>query len=198
MQMAGEYRLPAAKADVWTALNETEILRECLPGCESLERTSDTEMVGTLKAKAGPISAAFKGKVVLTDLDPPNGYTIVGEGSGGVAGFAKGAATVRLVADGENATVLSYTVNSQVGGKLAQIGARLIDATARQMADEFFARFAKKVTGKPPAPAAAPNGIERQPVVRAQAPIPKFGRWGLWIGLAVIAIIIIAFFILAK
>jgi len=151
MEMSGTNRIPASREKVWAALNDPEILKASIPGCQSLERLSDTEMMGTVQAKVGPVKATFKGAVTLTNIDPPNGYTISGEGKGGVAGFAKGGADVALAEDGDG-TILTYKVNAQVGGKLAQIGARLIDATAKQMADQFFTAFAANVTG----PAAAP------------------------------------------
>jgi carbon monoxide dehydrogenase subunit G len=152
MDMTGEYRIPAPRQRVWEALNDPTILQQCIPGCEEIERTTPTEWNAKVRAKVGPVSAAFKGKVTLTDLDPPNGYRITGEGTGGAAGFAKGGAQVRLADDGEG-TLLSYVVNAQVGGKLAQIGSRLVDGTARKMAEEFFTRFATIVGGPPPAPA---------------------------------------------
>jgi carbon monoxide dehydrogenase subunit G len=145
MEMTGRYRIPAPRAKVWAALNDPVVLRASIPGCESLEKTSDTEMAATVKAKVGPVSATFKGNVTLSDLDPPNGYTISGEGKGGVAGFAKGGAEVHLE-DDDGHTLLTYTAKAQVGGKLAQVGARLVDATAKQMADQFFAKFADQVS----------------------------------------------------
>jgi carbon monoxide dehydrogenase subunit G len=154
MDMTGEQRIPAPRQRVWEALNDPAILQQCIPGCEEIERTTPTEWAAKVRAKVGPVSAAFKGKVTLSDLDPPNGYKITGEGTGGAAGFAKGGAAVRLSDDGEG-TLLAYTVNAQVGGKLAQIGSRLIDGTARKMADEFFTRFATTVGGAAPAPAGA-------------------------------------------
>ncbi len=147
MEMSGRYRIPAPRAKVWAALNDPVVLRESIPGCQSLEKISDTEMVATVKSKVGPVSATFTGSVTLSNLDPPNGYTITGEGKGGVAGFAKGGADVAL-ADDDGMTLLTYTAKGQVGGKLAQIGARLVDATAKQMADQFFAAFADKVGGE--------------------------------------------------
>lgn len=144
MEMSGENRIPASQEQVWAALNDPEILKASIPGCQALEKTSDTDMTATVQAKVGPVKATFKGAVTLTNIDPPNGYTIVGEGKGGVAGFAKGGADVSLRPDGDG-TILAYKVNAQVGGKLAQIGARLIDATAKQMADQFFTAFAANV-----------------------------------------------------
>ncbi len=146
MDMAGERRINAPREQVWAALNDPEILKSCIPGCESLEKTSDTDMKATASVKIGPIAARFNGKVQLLDLDPPNGYRIEGEGQGGVAGFAKGGAAVKLAEDGPG-TILTYDVKAQVGGKIAQLGARLIDATAKQMADAFFDRFSRLVGG---------------------------------------------------
>jgi carbon monoxide dehydrogenase subunit G len=145
MDMSGERRIEASRARVWDALNDPETLRTSIPGCETLEKLDDGSLKATASVKIGPIAAKFAGKVQLLDLDPPNSYRIEGEGQGGVAGFAKGGAVVRLKADGA-ATILSYEVKAQVGGKIAQLGARLIDATAKQMADAFFDRFAATVT----------------------------------------------------
>jgi uncharacterized protein len=144
MDMTGEYRIAAPRAKVWAALNDAEILRQAIPGCDEIEKTSDTSFTAKITAKVGPVKASFGGKVTLSDMDPPNGYTITGEGSGGVAGFAKGGAKVGLVDDGAG-TLLTYSVDAQVGGKLAQIGSRLIDGTARKMAEDFFSRFAALV-----------------------------------------------------
>ncbi len=144
MEMTGRYRIPAPRAKVWAALNDPVVLKACIPGCESLEKVSETEMTATVKAKVGPVSATFTGNVTITNIDPPNGYTIAGEGKGGPAGFANGGADVAL-ADDDGATLLTYTVRAKVGGKLAQVGARLIDATAKQMADQFFATFTDQV-----------------------------------------------------
>ena len=162
MDMSGERRITAPRERVWAALNDPAVLKASIPGCETLEKLSDTELKATASIKIGPIAAKFAGKVQLLDLDPPNGYRIEGEGQGGVAGFAKGGASVRLVQDGAD-TILSYDVKANVGGKIAQLGARLIDATAKQMADAFFDRFAAQVaTAEPEAaaeatPAAAPT-----------------------------------------
>ncbi|WP_377810879.1 carbon monoxide dehydrogenase subunit G [Azospirillum sp. A29] len=169
MDMSGSHRIEASRDAVWAALNDPDILRQCIPGCEEVVRQSDTEMTAKVVAKVGPVSAKFAGKVTLSDLDPPNGYTITGEGSGGAAGFGKGGATVTLADDG-GATLLSYTAKAQVGGKLAQIGSRLVDATARKMAEEFFARFTQIVG---PAPAEAPPAVEPvAPEATAAAPRP--------------------------
>jgi carbon monoxide dehydrogenase subunit G len=140
MEMTGSERILASRQTVWDSLNDPDILRQCIPGCQSLEKTGENQMAATVKIKIGVIAATFNGEVRLEDIDAPNGYTIAGEGKGGVAGFAKGNAKVSLADDGD-ATVLNYTVNAQVGGKLAQLGARLIDSTARKLAGQFFARF---------------------------------------------------------
>jgi carbon monoxide dehydrogenase subunit G len=149
MDMTGERRIAAPRQTVWQALNDPAVLKASIPGCESLEKLSETEMQATAAVKVGPMSGRFNGKVHLADLDPPNGYTISGEGQGGVLGFAKGGARVALMEDGPE-TLLHYEVNAQVGGKLAQLGARLIDATAKQMADAFFDRFSTQVTAPGP------------------------------------------------
>ncbi len=164
MDMTGERRIPATRQKVWDALNDPAVLRMCIPGCESLEKTSDTDLKATAAVKIGPIATRFTGKVQLTDLDPPNSYRISGEGQGGVAGFAKGGANVRLSDDGAG-TLLQYDVKAQVGGKIAQLGARLIDATSKQMADLFFDRFTAEVASPAPvaAMAAAPAYAAAQP-----------------------------------
>lgn len=151
MDMTGERRIPAPRQTVWDALNDPEVLKASIPGCETLEKTSDDQMKASAAVKIGPISARFNGNVTLSDIDPPNGYRITGEGQGGVAGFAKGGAAVSLADDGEAATLLTYEVHAQVGGKLAQLGARLVDASAKQMADAFFDRFTQQVTALAPA-----------------------------------------------
>ncbi|MCC2095402.1 MAG: carbon monoxide dehydrogenase subunit G [Hyphomicrobiales bacterium] len=146
MTMHGEVQLPASRETVWEKLNDPEVLKQCIPGCQALEKTSENAFSATAKIRVGPVSATFKGNVELSDLDPPNGYKISGQGEGGVAGFAKGGATVRL-ADGENGgTILSYDVEANVGGKLAQLGGRLIDGVAKKNADAFFKKFAEVVS----------------------------------------------------
>jgi uncharacterized protein len=145
LTMTGEVDLPAPQSVVWAKLNDPAVLQACIPGCESLEKLSDTEFQAVAKMKIGPVSATFKGKVSLSDIDAPNGYTITGEGQGGIAGFAKGGAKVTLMPT-ESGTRLSYTAEAQVGGKIAQLGARLMDGVAKRMADEFFERFAAAVS----------------------------------------------------
>ena len=142
MTMQGEVTLPADRAKVWASLNDPEILKASIPGCQDLEKISDTEFKATAKVSVGPVKATFKGGVTLADLDPPNGYTISGEGQGGVAGWAKGGAKVRLE-DIEGGTKLVYDVEANVGGKIAQLGGRLINGVAKKYADEFFANFAR-------------------------------------------------------
>jgi hypothetical protein len=149
MDMTGEYRIAASRREVWAALNDPEVLRQCIPGCEELERLSDTEMAAKVTAKIGPVKARFAGGVTLSDIAAPESYIISGEGKGGAAGFAKGSAKVRLV---ENAgdTVLHYEAHAQVGGKLAQLGTRLVGGTAKKMADDFFGRFSEVVAPAAP------------------------------------------------
>ncbi|ARQ01180.1 SRPBCC family protein [Pseudorhodoplanes sinuspersici] len=144
MTMTGEVPLAAKREDVWAKLNDPAVLKACIPGCEELNMLSDTEFEAVAVNKIGPVKAKFKGKVQLTDLDPPNGYKISGQGDGGIAGFAKGGAVVQL-SDHEGGTLLKYDVEAQIGGKLAQLGQRLINGAAKKMADDFFARFAEAV-----------------------------------------------------
>src|ERR1700750_2529834 len=146
MTMNGEVQLAAPREAVWAKLHDPEVLKACIPGCEELEKQEGNGFRAHAKMKARPASARFKGKVTLSDLDPPNGYKISGEGEGGVAGFAKGGATVGL-ADKDGGTLLSYNVEAQIGGKLAQLGQRLINGAAKKLADEFFANFGKAVQG---------------------------------------------------
>ena len=155
MDMNGSQRIEASREVVYAALNDPEVLKQCVPGCESIEKVSDTEMTAKVVLKIGPVKASFGGTIHLADLDPPNGYSISGEGSGGIAGHAKGGAKVRLEADGE-ATILHYNVEAQVGGKIAQLGSRLIDATAKKLAGDFFAKFGEIVGPQAPAADGAP------------------------------------------
>ncbi|MBO6857645.1 MAG: carbon monoxide dehydrogenase subunit G [Roseibium sp.] len=165
--MNDSQRIEAPKHKVWEALNDPEVLKASIPGCEDLIKHSDTELEAKVRLKVGPVKATFGGKVTLNDLDPPNGYTIEGEGSGGVAGFARGAAKVHLEEDGPDATILHYEVDAKVGGKLAQLGARLIDSTAKRLAGEFFTAFGEQVApGKP----AATNEVEADTAPADAAP----------------------------
>jgi carbon monoxide dehydrogenase subunit G len=190
MDMTGERRIPATRETVWEALNNPDILKAAIPGCETLERAGENELKATASVRIGPIAAKFGGKVLLLDLDPPNSYRIEGEGQGGVAGFAKGGATVRLASDGDT-TVLSYDVKAQVGGKIAQLGARLIDATAKQMADAFFDRFVAAVT--------APAGGAEAAVAEVSGPSLIPGEIGglplvAWVGGAIFLAIFVLIF----
>jgi carbon monoxide dehydrogenase subunit G len=185
MDMTGEYRIPAPRQRVWEALNDPEILKAAIPGCEELNKVGDNDLEARVKAKVGPVSATFTGKVTLSDLNPPESYRISGEGKGGAAGFAKGGAEVNLTEDGSG-TILRYTAKADVGGKLAQIGSRLIQGTAKKMADDFFGKFSAIVgdrfaaeqpaapepapTLPPPTWAPAPAAVEAAPPTPAPQP----------------------------
>ena len=156
MDMSGQQVIPADRETVWRGLNDADILRQSIPGCESIEMQSDTEMTAKVTAKVGPVKAKFTGAVTLSDLNPPESYRISGEGKGGAAGFAKGGADVKLE-EVEGGTLLSYEVHANVGGKLAQLGGRLIEGTAKRMAGEFFDNFAKAVAPEAAAPEPAPE-----------------------------------------
>ena len=190
MHMSGEQRIAASRQRVWEALNDPEVLRQCIPGCQSLTKEADDRLAAVAEVKIGPIGARFKGLVALSDLDPPNGYRISGQGSGGVAGSAKGGATVRLRDEG-GATVLSYDVEAEVGGRMAQLGGPLIDATAKQMAQKFFAKFEQVVAGDVARPASAPAAAAMAtPVAPAAAPqmASPTPLWG-WIAAVLAAIL---------
>ncbi|TPM28143.1 carbon monoxide dehydrogenase subunit G [Mesorhizobium sp. B2-3-4] len=145
--MEGEEHIAAPVQKVWEALNDPEILKRAIPGCQSLEMSSPTEMAATVVLKIGPIKATFKGEVTLKNLKPPHAYTIQGEGKGGIAGFAKGGADVTLTEDGPDATILKYAARAEVGGKIAQLGSRLIESTSKKLAGQFFSTFGEKVGG---------------------------------------------------
>lgn len=207
MDMSGEQRIPAPREVVWRALNDPEILKLCIPGCQELVKSSDTQMSAKVLLKVGPVSARFEGAVTLSDLDPPNSYRISGEGQGGMAGFAKGEAMVRLEVDGEG-TILRYEVEAQVGGKLAQLGARLIDATAKQMSGAFFKRFAQEIVARrdggrgdaPASPAmpgiastATPHATPSHGAFSAAAPGPQASSGGMrFAGLSIVAASLVA------
>jgi carbon monoxide dehydrogenase subunit G len=171
MDMTGERRIPAPREQVWNALNDPDILKACIPGCDKLERSAENEFTASAGVKIGPISARFAGRVQLSDIDPPTSYTISGEGQGGVAGFAKGGAAVKLADVDAGATLLTYDVKARVGGKIAQLGARLIDASAKQMADQFFDRFTARVGADAAALAAPadphPDALPGEPIAMA-------------------------------
>lgn len=152
MDMTGDYLIAASREAVWAALNDLDVLKEAIPGCETISRLSENEIDAVVVAKIGPVKASFKGLITLSDLDPPNGYTIRGEGKGGAAGFAKGGARVRLEQEAEG-TRLIYTVDASVGGKIAQVGGRLIVSAAKKLADEFFSRLGTLAAAKDASPA---------------------------------------------
>lgn len=169
MEMTGQQFIALPQAEVWRGLNDPEILKQSIPGCDSVERVSETEYKVTMTAAVGPVKAKFAGKMTLSDLNPPNSYSIAFEGSGGAAGFAKGSAAVTLAPEGDG-TKLSYTARANIGGKLAQVGARLIDGVAKKQAEDFFNRFNAVMAPAAPAPAAsaaaapaAPRAPEAEP-----------------------------------
>lgn len=189
MDMTGEQRIAAHQDRVYAALNDPEILRQCIPGCRALKRKSDTEMDGTVVLAVGPIKASFTGAIRLQDLDPPRGYTIVGEGKGGAAGFAKGQARVQLEPDGTT-TILRYQVKADIGGKLAQLGSRLIDSTSRKLAGEFFEKFGALASASAPASAEMASVSASLPPTAA-APTGARQRW-LLPAIAVGALVVLA------
>lgn len=201
MKMTGEQRIAAPRERVWAALNDPEVLRQCIPGCQSLEKEADDKLKATVEIKIGPIGAKFNGAVTLSDLNPPESYTITGQGTGGTVGSAKGGAKVRLAAEG-NETILTYEVDAEVGGRLAQLGGPIIDATAKQLAGKFFSKFGEVVAGGGAAPAkaaaparsaavataAAAAGTQPAPISYA-APVAAGGTaWG-WITALALALI---------
>ena len=161
MKLTDEIRIEAPRDEVFAALNDADILRRSIPGCEELEKVSDTQFNALVRAKVGPVRAHFRGEVTLSDLNPPEGYTLKGQGKGGAAGFARGKAGVQLTEEGD-ATLLSYDVSATVGGKLAQLGGRLIDNAARKLAAEFFANFQKIVSGEEPGEAGEPEEAKEE------------------------------------
>lgn len=172
MDMNGEYRIAAPRDKVWAGLNDPETLRASIPGCKSLEKTGDNAFTAKVVAKVGPVKATFGGDVTLSNINPPESYTISGEGKGGAAGFAKGGADVKLADDGEGGTILTYSAKADVGGKLAQLGSRLIDGTSKKMADEFFSNFREQVAPSEPAetaPVAATASTSPAPAASAGA-----------------------------
>lgn len=168
MEMSDEQIVPASQAEVWRGLNDPEILKACIVGCESLERVSDTEFTFVAGVAVGPVKAKFKGTLTLADLDPPNSYSMTFDTQAGAAGFGKGSAKVVLTPEGES-TRLRYTVSAQIGGKLAQVGARLIDGVAKKMANDFFSAFNRKLTESTPAAANEPEAPATDAVQPANA-----------------------------
>ena len=191
MELTGEHVIPVPQQQVWDALNDPEVLKACIQGCETIERVSDTEFKVALTAAVGPVKAKFNGKLLLSDLNPPTSYALTFEGSGGAAGFGKGGATVVLAPEGDG-TKLVYSAKATVGGKLAQVGSRLIDGVAAKMASDFFVRFNEKIAPAPaPAPGAAPGEA-------ATAPAPTGGSNRTWIIVGVIVVILIAAYFALK
>jgi len=196
MELSNTRIVPAPRERVWTALNDPDTLKACLPGCEILERTADNEYRVVMAARVGPVSARFNGRMTLRDIDPPNGYTLQFDGQGGAAGFARGDARVALAPEGDQSTALTYTAKAQVGGKLAQIGSRLVDGAAAKMTDDFFARFVERLAPQPPAePALAAAAPETEAAAAAPGASPTLltppggSPWVRY--LAIIAIIIV-------
>jgi len=167
MDITGEYTINAPREVVWHALNDPDVLKRTIPGCKELEQRSPTDLAAKVSLKIGPISATFNGNVALEDLEPPASYNIVGQGQGGAAGFAKGRARVELTEIDADTTKLAYTAKAEVGGKLATLGGRLIQATSKKLADEFFGNFAKELNGEGDA--------------AAEAPEAKKSRWTKWL-----------------
>jgi carbon monoxide dehydrogenase subunit G len=197
MEIKGEYKIAAPREKVFAALNDPVVLQACIPGCESLEKVSDTELKAKVRLRIGPVSASFTGKVTLSDIDPPNGYKISGEGQGGAAGFAKGGAVVTLRDDG-GATILAYNVDAQVGGKIAQVGARLIDGTAKKLADEFFGKFATMVGAPAPAPVAGiPSAAEAPPAAPPPSAAARRG-YRHWLVIGVGAVVLVLIFLASR
>jgi hypothetical protein len=191
MELTGEHVIPVPQQQVWDALNDPEVLKACIQGCETIERVSDTEFKVALTAAVGPVKAKFNGKLLLSDLNPPTSYALTFEGSGGAAGFGKGGATVVLAPEGDG-TKLVYSAKATVGGKLAQVGSRLIDGVAAKMASDFFVRFNEKIAPAPaPAPGAAPGEA-------ATAPAQTGGSNRTWIIVGVILVILIAAYFALK
>jgi len=172
MEMTGEQLVPASQQDTWNALMDPEVLKACVPGCEAIERLGDNAFQVLMVARVGPVSAKFKGKLTLTEVKPPNSYSMAFEGQGGAAGFAKGGAQVRLLAEKDH-TKLAYDVKANVGGKLAQIGSRLVDAAARKVADDFFRNFNEQLSA-PHKKEAAHDEHHSEPVAR-DPDLPKIG-----------------------
>ncbi|UTW52415.1 carbon monoxide dehydrogenase subunit G [bacterium SCSIO 12827] len=196
MDLKDQRRIAAPREAVFAALNDPEILAKAIPGCESLDKVSDTEFAAVVTAKVGPVRAKFNGQVTLSDLNPPESYTITGEGKGGAAGFAKGGAVITLVEDGDG-TLLNYEVKADVGGKLAQLGGRLIEGTSKKLAGEFFSTFEQLVVesvGAAPADdaAAQPAPAVGEPIAAPSASGPGKRVW-IWIAVAAAAAAAAAF-----
>ena len=190
MEMSGEQLIPASQADTWKALNDPEMLKACVPGCETIDRVSESEYTIGMTARIGPVAAKFRGKLMISDLNPPNSYSIAFDGQGGAAGFGKGGAKVQLSPEGEG-TRLVYQVKANVGGKLAQIGSRLIDAAAGKLANDFFSAFNAKMASLHPSAAAHD---EHQPAPVADDPDkPKIADATLrWLAATALVVFVVA------
>jgi carbon monoxide dehydrogenase subunit G len=188
MELSNTRIVPASPQTVWNALNDPAVLKACLPGCETFERGADGAYTVVMAARVGPVSARFTGRMTMSDVDAPRSYTLHFEGQGGAAGFARGQAHVALAPEGEQHTSMTYTAKAQVGGKLAQIGSRLVDGAAAKMTDDFFSRFVERVAG--PAPAAAAAAPEAAPL----AP-PGGSPWIRYAAIAVIVIVLIVLYL---
>ena len=199
MELKGSFDLAAPKQQVWDALNDPEVLKGCIPGCEEIDKTSDTSFSAKVTAKVGPVKAKFSGDVTLSDLDPPNAYKISGEGKGGAAGFAKGGANVFLKDNDSGGTTLEYAVTAQVGGKLAQIGSRLIDSTAKKMAREFFETFGKIVdkdeTDDNNNPMASKGETEMSNEKKSEENVYPGTHWTIWLVGAISVAALITFIV---
>ena len=196
MKMEGQQLIPAPQDKVWEALNDPEILKLSIPGCETVDKTSDTEFQASLTAKFGPVKAKFKGQVTLSDLNPPTSYTLTGEGKGGAAGFGKGEAKVWLE-DQNGQTLLNYTVDAKVGGKLAQIGSRLVDSAAKKMADDFFEAFSQNITttgSSTEAENSAPAEVPSNENDTTDATTSVTGNNAIYIGIASVILVAIAIY----
>ena len=200
MDMTGAYTIAASRQMVWDALNDAGMLKQSIPGCDMIEQTSEGGFAAKVTAKVGPVKARFSGTVSLSDLDPPNSYTIAGEGTGGAAGFARGSASVRLEDVGDGRTTLNYTVNAQVGGKLAQIGSRLIDSAAKKLAGEFFGNFAQIVEAQAISSSDhGPNHDEGEPEMsdppHVEENVYPNTHWAVWATGAIAVIALVSFLV---
>lgn len=199
MELLGEQRLALPREKVWAALNDPAVLRQCVPGCDSFESTGDNGYRMTMTASVGPVKARFNGRMTLSDLDPPRSYVLSFDGSGGAAGSGKGGARVTLDADGDSVTLLRYSVSAQVGGRLAQVGTRLIDSVARRMAGEFFDRFQKTI-----APFEAMMAVSTAsarpstPVPAASSPRVAVPIWAWACGAVLVACVVLAYVMLRQ
>ena len=191
MEMSGEQHIPLPQQRVWEALNDPEILKACIPGCESIDRVSENEYKVAMTASVGPVKAKFNGKLLLSDMNPPNSYSLAFEGSGGAAGFGKGSAQVSLAPE-SGGTLLTYKAQASVGGKLAQIGSRLIDGVAKKMSDDFFIRFNKTVApaAESAIPASAAAADPAAPATPAKFPLPVW----VWVCGALVLLLIVLYF----